>query len=378
VVLRKLHLWAGLALAVPLVLLGLTGSILVFEHELEDLFAAKPALASGEARPVEEVLAAARAAAPAELVPLLYLPPAAPGDPAAVRLGPAGRGGPGSGAVQVLIDPVSLDVLGVKEPGAGALRQIFMLHANLMTRDRSGRQIIGWLGVVMLTMGVTGIVLWWPRPGAWRAAFGVKRGASDLRLHRDLHGAVGIWGLAIFVVVSFSGVYLAFPQTVGAGVNALFPGRDLRAPPTLPRDAGADATPIAPGAAIAIAGEAVPGARLWMLGLPTRPDQAFRVALLPDGAERGAPVATVFVDPRNGRIIETRDPRSYTVGERILAWQHALHEGRGFGWSWRVLVFLSGFLPALFAVTGISMWLLKRRRRHAAAQRTTSLLKAAE
>jgi uncharacterized iron-regulated membrane protein len=115
-----------------------------------------------------------------------------------------------------------------------------------------------------------------------------------------------------------------------------------------------------------------------MLGLPTRPDQAFRVALLPDGAERGAPVATVFVDPRNGRIIETRDPRSYTVGERILAWQHALHEGRGFGWSWRVLVFLSGFLPALFAVTGISMWLLKRRRRHAAAQRTTSLLKAAE
>ncbi|NDC64945.1 MAG: PepSY domain-containing protein, partial [Planctomycetia bacterium] len=62
-----------------------------------------------------------------------------------------------------------------------------------------------------------------------------------------------------------------------------------------------------------------------------------------------------------------RDPRSYTLGETIMAWQHALHAGEGLGWTWKILVFLSGFLPPLFAVTGVSMWLIKRRNRRRAA-----------
>jgi uncharacterized iron-regulated membrane protein len=33
------------------------------------------------------------------------------------------------------------------------------------------------------------------------------------------------------------------------------------------------------------------------------------------------------------------------------------------GHIWRALVFLSGLLPLLFAITGVSMWWLKRARR---------------
>ena len=49
----------------------------------------------------------------------------------------------------------------------------------------------------------------------------------------------------------------------------------------------------------------------------------------------------------------------------MLAWQHALHAGEGFGPVWKMLVFLSGLLPLLFSVTGILMWLLRRHRRSA-------------
>src|SRR3546814_16113965 len=57
----------------------------------------------------------------------------------------------------------------------------------------------------------------------------VRRTAKGLRLHRELHGMVGIWSLVIFMVVSFTGVYLGFPQQTAAAINAVFPGRDLRA-----------------------------------------------------------------------------------------------------------------------------------------------------
>ena len=68
-----------------------------------------------------------------------------------------------------------------------------------------------------------------PRPGRWRAAFTVRKAARGARLHRELHGAVGIWSLAIFIVVTFSGVYIAFPRETAAVINTVFPGRDLRA-----------------------------------------------------------------------------------------------------------------------------------------------------
>ena len=66
--------------------------------------------------------------------------------------------------------------------------------------------------------------------------------------------------------------------------------------------------------------------------------------------------------PWTRRVVDDLDPQRFSLGERMLAWQHALHAGQGLGWVWKILVFLSGLLPLLFAVTGVAMWRLKRRR----------------
>ena len=76
--------------------------------------------------------------------------------------------------------------------------------------------MIGWFGVVMLLLGLSGIVLWWPKRGAWKFAFGVRKRAKGYLFHRDLHGAVGIWLWLVFIIVSFSGVVIAFPDTAKA------------------------------------------------------------------------------------------------------------------------------------------------------------------
>jgi hypothetical protein len=47
----------------------------------------------------------------------------------------------------------------------------------------------------------------------------------------------------------------------------------------------------------------------------------------------------------------------------MLVWLRVLHYGRGLGEVWRILVFFSGFLPLLFAITGFRMWQLKRAQR---------------
>ena len=91
------------------------------------------------------------------------------------------------------------------------------LHGNFLMSRETGRPIVGWLGVAMCLLGVTGLVLWWPKRGQWKYAFKVRRTATGLRFHRELHAATGIWIFVVFMAVSFSGVVIAWPQTMGAG-----------------------------------------------------------------------------------------------------------------------------------------------------------------
>ena len=85
----QIHLWLGLALCAPIVLIGLTGTILVFQDELRGLFAPRAEL--GEPRTIGEIIAAAQSVAPAGFLPASYAAPQVPGLLATVRLSPPSR-----------------------------------------------------------------------------------------------------------------------------------------------------------------------------------------------------------------------------------------------------------------------------------------------
>ena len=92
-------------------------------------------------------------------------------------------------------------------------------HGSLLIGGREGRSVIGWMGVGMLALGLSGIVLWWPRGNRWRDAYGIKKGARGWLFHRQLHGTAGITSWLLFIVLSFSGIAIAFPQTMTALVR---------------------------------------------------------------------------------------------------------------------------------------------------------------
>jgi uncharacterized iron-regulated membrane protein len=230
----------------------------------------------------------------------------------------------------------------------------------------------------MLFMCVSGLVLWWPR-GRWGPAFTVRRDARGFRLHRELHGAVGIWSLVLFMLVNFTGVYLAFPQQIGSAVNAVWPGRDMRAAQFQARvEPMRGAMAISLDDALALAKERVPDARFLNAFLPTRPDQALRIGMIRTGHGEGAPTITVIIDPWRKKIVDVFDPRTLSTGETIIAWQRALHYGQGLGAGYKFLVFVVGLVIPLFAVTGFLMWWLKRRNRRAGERAKAAIIAASQ
>src|SRR5262249_50885434 len=125
----------------------------------------------------------------------------------------------------IYVDPVSLKILGTTEiVRRGPIMTVFTdIHEFMMMPPHIGLRFVGWMGVAMVLMGISGLVIWWPREGQWLAAFLIRRDARGLRLHLDLHHAIGIWGLPLFIFLGFSGLYLTFPETFATTVRSVFP-----------------------------------------------------------------------------------------------------------------------------------------------------------
>src|SRR5690348_13300448 len=91
-ILRTVHLWIGVSLGIPLALIGATGAILTYEHEIVALFDgdSQPKLAEGKPQHVATIVEAARAQAPEGAQPVFFSIPGND-EPAIVRFAPPGR-----------------------------------------------------------------------------------------------------------------------------------------------------------------------------------------------------------------------------------------------------------------------------------------------
>lgn len=368
--LQFVHLWAGLILGIPIVVIGLTGSLIVAQDWYADL-SMPAAPARGAMQPIGNiVVAAAKFAPPGWPVTGLNMPTHS-GMAAGVQVGlPPGRRPPGGRNLQgltVYIDPVSLKYLGSEaRRRAGEFdRNLRSLHISLMVPQYYGVQIVGTLGIAMVLFAVSGIVLWWPRPGQWRTAFWIRRGARGFRLNRDLHSVAGFWSLLVFLTICISGVDLAFPVTFQSLVGRFLPVKNSLTSATIDSATAAaiaDRNALTPDDAAHIALSSVQHARVVQVQLPPRRDGVYMVTMVPRLVGDTAPQISTFIGP-GPEILDVVDPRNYSSGKRILVWLRVLHYGQGLGDVWRFLALLSGFLPLLFAVTGFSMWWLKRTRR---------------
>ncbi len=352
----QVHMWVGLVLGLLLVIIGLTGSVLVYDEDIQHWLQPVPhASSTGAPVSLDRLIAVAREATGRERGQVQIVMPEQSAEAVTVRFGQFSRMSSGEGRgpapVDVFVDPVSATVISQRTPTPmpvfGVMHQ---LHGSLLMA-REGRQAVGWLGVAMLALGVSGLVLWWPKRGQWKYAFIVRRSAKGLRFHRELHGMLGIWTFIVFMMVSFSGVAIVFPQTINAMTGgAPLPVRARGVPEVEPLR-GAQRIGADQAAKLALA--AVPESELRSVTLPARPNQAVSVGL----AKYGSMNAGAVIDPWRGTVLQVRDPSTTFMG-----WQRPLHDGT-VGGIWRFLVFLSGLLPAVFVFTGVVMWAKKRKAR---------------
>lgn len=362
------HRWIALILAVLLIPISLSGALLILKGPIEvALHPARYAVTGATvSQPISAYLSNAQAAVGAGRVLGLQFPDDV-GRPVTVTAREQRERGRAR-TMTVYLDPATARVLEVVDFRSSLIGLLHRFHENLTIPEYSGRSVAGWVGIGMLILSFSGLWLWWPRNGAFLPGLRWKRGPATTY---NLHHLLGFWISLPLALVSATGVYLAFPPAARSLMASIAPmsgqsqralplgGQPIAQPALTPERALTAARALQPGAepvALFLAATAGGGERRG--GQPTTAPSAFWRIQLRSPADSG--LVTVRVDDRSGVAERLPDP---LAGDRAAQWIRWLHEGSNAGPVWRVVAFLTGAFPPIFAITGVVMWLRGRRQR---------------
>jgi uncharacterized iron-regulated membrane protein len=382
-----LHRYVGLALAGFLILSGLTGSVIAFNHELDAWLNPGLFRAAGEGRALPPLELAARVVERDPRLQITYLPlRTEPGHTADIFVG--SRIDPAIGTAfaldhdEVFVDPATGEVLGRRLWGCCLAREnllpfLYVLHMNLHAPVLWGPWLMGGVALAWMVDCFVGLSLTFPRGrpflARWTSAWKIKTGGNAYRLNLDLHRAGGLWLWGLLLILAVSGVSLNLGEEVfEPAVSAISPITptpfDLRQPAPLDR-------PIAPVLSLAevLARATVEAAhRGWSLD-PYAIYYAAEYGIfgVSFGAEHAPGLGSpwLYVDGVDGRLVGDWVPGQGTVGDIFHQLQFPLHSGQIAGLPTRILVSAAGLAAAAFSVTGVVIWWKKRAGRKAHGRR---------
>ena len=407
--LTLLHRWLGLAIAGFLFVSGVTGAVISWDHELDELL--NPHLnevaSVGPAIPALELAARVEAQDPRARVS--YVPLAAePGHALSVFVDP--RRDPATGRLfeldynQVFFDPVTGAEKGRRYWGAAwpitsetFVSFLYVLHYSLHIPEFWGIDLWGmWLlGLVALVWTVDCFVgfyltlpaarapAWWAR---WAPAWRIKTGGSAYRIAFDVHRAFGLWTWALLFILAFTAFSLNLYREVFYPVMSLVsevtPGPfELRQP----ADRHEPIDPVLGYAEVIARAEAEAARRGWSepagAAFYSQEYGIYGVGFFAPGDDHGAAGVGppyLYFDGADGRYLGDRIPWQGTAADIFVQAQFPLHSGRILGLPGRILISLMGLVVAALSVTGVVIWARKRRARLAAARRSGIAAQPAE
>jgi len=213
----QVHLWAGVAVGLYILVISVTGSAVVFRRELAKLLAPPVHVTpSGQRMTAEQLAEVARKAYPR--FDVAYVAFSRYADRAA-EVGLAR----GQRRRERLFDPYTGKDLGdTVQVEPRSLNWFVELHDNLLG-GRTGRLVNGAGAVFLVLLCATGAIIWWPGTARWRQSLSLRWRVGWPRFTWDLHSAIGFWMFAFVLMWGVSGIYLAFPEPFSATVDYLQP-----------------------------------------------------------------------------------------------------------------------------------------------------------
>lgn len=335
-----IHLSTALVAGLFITILGITGSIIAFEPELDRVTHPHLSYVSAGVKvlTLQEIGDAVSRKFSGEPI-VSYLLSESPGLSLEVVL-PRGI---------VCVNQYTGEILGVRTRGQTVLGFARALHVRLASGD-VGRTIMQWSGPAMLVSLASGLYLWWPGK-----RFRIRSGWRSKGFWFDLHNSMGVFSFLPLLVVATTGTVIGFEDQAAMLLSRLSHPVQVRRE-TVPRpEVPTGAEIITADQAVAIALAQMPGAIAYRVQMP-RYGGAYRVNLDDPHDKVAGGRNLITVDPYTGSVILSTRATELSAGERILAANEGIHTGEVLGMPTRILMWLTSVIVPVQVVSGLLLW----------------------
>lgn len=352
-IILTLHLYLGLVSAIFLVILGLTGSSMAFEGQIDHWLHPGRWYVTPHPRSLSEselFQIVEQRFAPDHVVSFTIAPE--PNIAQAIFIAPPrGKRPTERGSeLEITIDQYTGSVLSVHTTPTttvSALAFIHQFHLRLVSGE-TGKLVISFVGLILVFEVPLGFVLWWRTKRA-----SVKWKGSGFRFSFDLHHIIGVYFAAFLFLAAVTGVLIGFDsmQSMFYRVTHSAPNR-VRPAQSTPI---AGATPIGIDQVLDVAHRAMPGGLISIVQVPATPRGAYQVIFRVPGDAWSAVHAIAWIDQYSGKVLTFTDLYA-SPGYRAIRFNRALHTGDILGMPSRVIVSLTSLALVVMVITGVVIW----------------------
>jgi uncharacterized iron-regulated membrane protein len=345
-----LHRYIGFTIGLPIVLIGLTGSLLVFKPEIEQLLITQK---FGYIEPqaqmisIDTVLATAKSelvSRPELKIYSIRLPPK-PSSPYQVDLFDNN-----DQFTRLFIHSYTGKVMGWMSDST-IERIILKLHYGLLS-GLAGEIVVGIIGLFLFILSITGLILW----TGWRnliSGFKIKWNGHLRRVNFDIHKVTGIFTTLLLSMTAFTGFCWNFSDLSYPIIYAATFTRPL---PELTSTPIPNQEPLPISKLLENSNTVFPGAKTFSMTIPEKATDVVSIRKRQRHETLFYGQSDLLIDSYSGKILRVVDSKKMPLGDSIIASFEPLHYGTFWGFSSRILYIFVGLSPLILLITSLIMF----------------------
>ena len=357
----QLHLWLGISSGLVVFIVALTGSLLVFEDELEPVidrqFHIVEAHQGKQRLPLDQLQARVFETYPGKKLVRITIEK----EPERTIVFGLKNGKKEKDILSVAVNPYTGNIAEARVEQDAFFSVVLRLHRYLCLEE-TGKIITGISCVMFLIIMITGLILWWPNRKNSKQRFTIKWNAKFKRLNWDLHAIFGFYVLPFVFLIAITGLVWSY-KWVNNIIFMTFDGK-----PQQKREAPANVQPV-PNQdntlfqkIYAETNQQLPHPGKILITLSESDSLSVTVSKTNDNAAISNIVDFLYFDKNNGQLIKKRLYAEETKGMKVRRLIYPIHTGSLLGLPTKIIAFLTALVAATLPVTGIVIWLGKKSK----------------
>lgn len=350
----KWHLYLGIFAGIIVSVVGVTGSILVFQDEIDE--ALNPTLfhtlEKDRKIPLAEIVPLIRQKYPTLQFSYIFAEEDKPNLTYQLYDGATQQ--------QIFINPYTAEIAGKRLYTSSFISIVTNIHRTLLI-PMAGRYLVGISSLILLILTITGLRLWIPQK--WKqlkSVLTVNFKMSAKRQNYDWHNVLGFYSSPVVALLSLTGFCITFSMLV---IPLLFI-LSGKSPQGVAQLLGAKshytagAVPLPLTKVADIARQVMPEGRIAGIALPGPKDTLgnYRLDLEVPGLPKSGKRAMLVIDQYTGKVLLNNQKDFPNVGNAYLSWLTPIHYGSFGGRPTQLLALIAGLIPLALAITGFIIW----------------------